>query len=50
MCELKNRNDPSPAPCHRPLTTSAGGSLKALGLWCGVFPEEAAVGRADRLV
>lgn len=32
------------------LTMSAGCSLKAAGLWCGVLPEEAAVGRADRLV
>lgn len=32
------------------LTMSAGGGLKATGLWCGVLPEEAAVGRADRLV
>lgn len=31
-------------------TISARGSLKAVGLWCGVLPEEAAVGRPDRLV
>lgn len=32
------------------LTTSAVDCLKALGLWCGVLPEDTAVGRADRLV
>lgn len=32
------------------LTVAADGSRRAAGLCCGVFPEEAAVGRADRLV
>lgn len=32
------------------LTMSAGGSLKAVGLWRGVLPEEVAMGRPDRLV
>lgn len=34
----------------RTLTVSEGSCLKPAGLWCGVLPEDAAVGRADRLV